>query len=154
MIVRRRGNAGFGFEFLHIVVGGVRRTIGLRRRAAQAFGFGHRVAETAQTLVAQRMAVGFRLLSSLPVLIGCRLGAHALGGFRFQPADRVFQRQTLAGDIGFVERRFDTAQLVDQRRTRALIKRATVLARILVEACDGAGDQGIIVSHYRTFSCA
>ena len=126
----------------HRVVARMRRTIGLRRRAAEILGFRHRVAEVAQTLVAQiwlAPRIGFvRLAAFRP---------RPLGGVVLDPADRFLQRQPLARDVGFVERGLDAAQLGDQRAARALVQRTAVLAGVLVEAGDGAGDQGVIVSH-------
>ena len=45
------------------------------------------------------------------------------------------------------ERRRHPAQLRDQRRARALIERAAVLAGVLFETGDGAGDERIVVGH-------
>jgi hypothetical protein len=109
--------------------------------AAELLGPGDGVAEIAQAMVAQRRLFGLR-----------RRFRAALGCFRFEAADRFFQRQTLARDVAFLKRRIDAAQLIDQSRARTLIQRAAVLARVLVEACYGAGDQGIIVSHPQLFA--
>ena len=127
----------------HRVVGGVCRTIGFRRGIAEALGLFHRVAEIAQALVAQRGPLLLRL--------GDRI-ARALGRLGLDLSDRFLQRQPLLGDVGFLERRLGVAQLIDQRAARALVQRAAVLAGVLLEAADGAGNQGIIVSHYLSFS--
>ena len=66
----------------------------------------------------------------------------ALGSIRLHLADSLLQRQPLARDVGFLERGIDAAQLVDQRRTRALIQHAAILARIVFEAGDGTGGIG------------
>ena len=131
----------------HRIIGGARRTIGLRRRIAEALRLGHAIAEVAQamvtkTLVAQRRP---RLLA----IGGIR--PRAFCRFRFHLADRLLQRQPLARDVGFIERGIDAAQLGDQRAARALVQRTAVLAGVLVEAGDGAGDQGKIVSHCASF---
>ena len=113
----------------------MRSAVGLVRGVTETLGLGHHGAEAAQTLVGQR---GARLLLRLRL---------ALRGFRLDLADRLFQRQPLAGDVGFVERRIDAAQLADQRGARALIQRTADFAGVLVETGDGARDQGVIVSH-------
>lgn len=51
-----------------------------------------------------------------------RFSPHAMGGFRLDLADGFFQRQTLAGDLGFGEGRLHAAQLGDQRGAGALIQ--------------------------------
>src|SRR4029077_17581126 len=75
------------------------------------------------------------------------LVARALGGIGLDLADRLLKCEALARDVGFVERRFDAAPLVDQRGARALVEHAAVLAGVLVEPGDGAGDQRVVVSH-------
>ena len=60
-----------------------------------------------------------------------RLGARAAGRFGFDLADRFLERQALARDFGFLQRRIDTAQLRDQRGARPLIERTPVLAGVL-----------------------
>ena len=73
----------------------------------------------------------------------------ALGGFRFDLAYGLFQRQPLAGDFGFGKRRLNTAQLRDQRGARPLIERTTALAwSIRVQAGNSACDQRVIISHF------
>ena len=75
--------------------------------------------------------------------------AGALSGFRFDLAHGFFQRQPLAGDFGFGKRRLNAAQLCDQRGARPLIERTAALAwSIGVQACDGARDQRVIISHF------
>src|SRR5207253_2484745 len=70
-----------------------------------------------------------------------RLHAQPARGFRFDLADRFLQSETLAGDLRFGERRVHVAQLADQRRARALVKQASSLAGILLEAGDGLADE-------------
>ena len=53
-------------------------------------------------------------------------------------ADRLLKREPLAGNVGFVERGFDAAELRDQRRARTLIKRTAAVAGVLVETGNGA----------------
>src|SRR5450759_3342322 len=120
----------------HRLVELVRRTIGLGRGVTQAFGIGHRVTEAAQALVRD----GWRRLG--------RFRARALDRLRLDLADRLLQRQPLARDVGFLERRLDAAQLVDQRAARALVQRTADFARVLVEAVNGACDQRMIISHW------
>src|SRR5207244_141813 len=75
--------------------------------------------------------------------------AGALGGFRFDLAYGLFQRQPLAGDFGFGKRRLNTAQLRDQRGARPLIERTAALAwSIRVQAGNSACDQRVIISHF------
>src|SRR5262249_13112856 len=62
-------------------------------------------------------------------------------------ADRLLQRQPLAGDLGLVERRLHAAQLRHQRSPRALVERTAVLAGVLVETGDSARDERLIVGH-------
>ena len=83
---------------------------------------------------------------------GCcgRVGARsaiAARGLRLDLADRLFEREPLAGDFGFLQRRIDAAQLRDQRRARPLIERTAGLAGVLFETGDGAGNQRVIVGH-------
>jgi len=66
-------------------------------------------------------------------------------------ADRLLERETLAGDVGLLECRRHAAQLREQRLARAFVNRAAVLAIVFFERGDGAGDQRIIVGH-RTYS--
>ena len=66
-------------------------------------------------------------------------------------ADRLLERETLAGNVGLLERRRHAAQLREQRLACAFVNRAAVLAIVFFERGDGAGDQRIIVGH-RTYS--
>jgi hypothetical protein len=91
----------------------VRSASGLRRRTAEALGLGNGLAEIAQATVAQRRLFGL-----------WSVGAHALRRFGFNLADRFFKRQPLAGDVGFLKRRLNAAQLVDERHARAVIQGA------------------------------
>src|SRR5207253_9179224 len=68
-----------------------------------------------------------------------RLGLHL--------ADRFLEREPLARDVRLVERRRHPAQLRQQGRARALVERTAVLAAVLFETGDGAGDERIIVGH-------
>ena len=82
---------------------------------------------------------------------GARGLAGALGGFRFDLADGLFQRQPFAGDLGFGERRLHAAQLRDQGRARPLIERATAFAgSVGVQGGNSAGDQRIVISHFNS----
>ena len=104
---------------------------GFRGRLAKALDFGHRLAEIAQATIAQRGLGRLGILNFCP---------RPLGGFRLDLADRFLKSQSLARDIGLVERGLDTAQLADQRGARTVIQRATVFARVLVESADGSRD--------------
>ena len=69
-------------------------------------------------------------------------------GFGFDLAHGLFERQPLAGDFGFGQRRLHAAQLRDQRRARPLVQRTAALAgRIGVQPGNGAGYQRVIISH-------
>src|SRR5205814_6228119 len=58
----------------------------------------------------------------------------------------LFERQPLPGDLGLAKRRFDTAQLRDQRGARPFIERAATLAGSTgVQSGDGAGNQRVVV---------
>ncbi len=113
----------------HRLICCVRRTFGLRRRTAKALGLGNGLAEIAQTTIAQRRLFGL-----------WSFGAHTFRRFGFDLADRFFKRQPLAGDVGFLKCRLDTAQLGDECRARAVIQGAPILACIFVQAADGPGD--------------
>jgi hypothetical protein len=71
------------------------------------------------------------------------------GGLGLDLADRFLERQPLAGDVRLVQRRRDAAQLRQQRRPGALIERAPILAAVLFETSDGAGDERVVVGHRR-----
>ena len=75
----------------HRLIDVVRGAIGLGRGVTETLGLGHRSAKATQALVRQR---GTRLLRTSPPL--------AFDGFGLDLADRLFQRQPLAGDVGFV----------------------------------------------------
>ncbi len=73
----------------------------------------------------------------------------ALGGLGLDLAHGFFQRQPLAGDLGFAERRLDAAQLRDQCGARPLIKRAAALAGSTgIQSGDGTGNQRVVISHF------
>ncbi len=128
----------------HRLIGRARRTVGFGRRIAETFGRGHVVAEAAQALVAQG---GPRLLARRRLVSATIVRPHAPGRLRLDLADRFLQRQALVRDLGFLERGLDAAQLADQRAARALVQRTAILAGVLLEPGDSAGDQGVIVSH-------
>ena len=78
-------------------------------------------------------------------------GLHELPGrFRLHLADRFLEREALARNVGFIERRRDAAQLREQGRARAVVDDAAVLAGVLFKRADRAGDEGIIVGHGST----
>jgi hypothetical protein len=68
-------------------------------------------------------------------------------GFRLDLAHRFLERQPLPGDLGFLQRRLDPAQLRDQGRPRPFVQGTTGLAGILVETGYGTGNERVIVSH-------
>ena len=104
---------------------------GFGGRLTKALDFGHRLAEIAQAPIAQRGLGRLGLLNVRP---------RPLGSFRLDLADGFLERQSLARDVGLVERGLHAAQLADQRGARPIIERAAVLARVLVEPADGAGN--------------
>src|SRR3954454_23490298 len=69
------------------------------------------------------------------------------GSFRLDLADRFFEREAFTGDVGFVKRRRDAAQLRNQGSARALVERTAVLAAVLLQAGDGAGNERVIIGH-------
>ena len=75
------------------------------------------------------------------------VGARAARRFGFHLADRLLERQPLAGDVGFAQRRRHPAQLRDQGRARAVIQRPARLPRALLEPGHGFGDERVIVGH-------
>src|SRR5262249_13793201 len=98
---------------------------------------------------------GFGGVLPLPRLAQCR--RHLARSFyeltrRFSLhlADRLLEREALAGDVGLLERGRHPAQLREQRRARAIVDRAAVIAGVLFERADRAGDEGIIVGHRST----
>ena len=121
--------------------GGLRRrtwALCAGRRARRACGFRRPGIGAAESVAAARSAAA-----------GPACLAGALGGFRFDLAYGLFQRQPLAGDFGFGKRRLNAAQLRDQRGASPLIERTAALAwSIGVQAGDGARDQRVIISHF------
>jgi hypothetical protein len=107
----------------------VRGPFGLRRCTTEALRLGDSLAEITQAAVAQRRLFRLRGVS-----------AHALRRFGFNLADRFFKRQPLAGDVRFLKRRLNAAQLADERHARAIVQGAPVLACILIQAADGPGN--------------
>ena len=90
----------------HLLVGAARGAIGLGGGIAQAFDLGHDAAEITQSLVAHR---GRRILRRILLRRRRRLRMLALDRVRLDLADRLFERQALAGNLGFVKRRIDGA---------------------------------------------
>ncbi len=76
-----------------------------------------------------------------------RVGARAARRFRLHLADRLLERQPLAGNVGFAERRRHPAQLRDQCRARPVVQGPTRLAGALVEPGHGLGDERVIIGH-------
>ena len=110
------------------------------RRARRASGFRRPGIGAAESVAAAR---GTAAAGRPDCLAG------ALGGFRFDLAHGLFQRQPLAGDFGFGKRRLNAAQLRDQRGAGPLIERTAALAwSIGVQAGDSACDQRVIISHF------
>ncbi len=133
----------------------MRRSVGFGRGTAQVLGFRRHHAELAQGFVGDR----YRMVGRRRTRRGRRRGLggrraflialalRELVGLVLDPPDCVFQRQTLARDLGFVERRVGAAQLIDQRSARALVQRTADFAGAVVEARNGARDQRIVFSH-------
>ncbi len=84
----------------------------LSRGTTQTLGLGDSFPEVSQATVAQRR------LAKIIVLI---VAAGALGRFRLHLADCFLKRQPLSRNVGFVQCRMDTAQLRNQRGTRAIV---------------------------------
>ena len=64
-------------------------------------------------------------------------------------SDGGFEREALAGNIGFAERWRDASQLRDQCGARTLIERTPLFAGcIAVQPGNGARDERIIICHY------
>src|SRR6185295_7465094 len=80
--------------------------------------------------------------------------APAPRGLRLDLADRLFEGEPLARDLGLGQRRIvHPAQLRDQSRARALIEQATSFAGILFKTGDSLGNERIIIGHsLATFS--
>src|SRR5581483_6801618 len=106
----------------HRVIDLARTAARLGGGAAQALGLGDGLAEAAQALIGQRRRALLRRRCARLIV------ARALGRLGLDLADRLLERKALAGDVGFVERRLDAAQLIDQRRAGALVEHAAVLA--------------------------
>jgi hypothetical protein len=81
----------------------------------------------------------------------CARLAHRLG---FDLADGIFQRQAFPGDLGFRERRIDTAQLRHQGRAGALVQRASGFGSIVAEAFYGTGNERVIICHSESLRLA
>ena len=69
------------------------------------------------------------------------------GRFSLYLANRFFEREALAGDVGFIKRGGEPTQLSKQGRARAFVKRSAVLAAVLIENGDGACNEGVIIGH-------
>src|SRR6266516_1291672 len=79
---------------------------------------------------------------------GC--GLRPVRHLGFDLADRFVERQTLAHDLRFRERRCKTAELNHQGPPRVLVNRSTPgLVGVPVKAGDGAGDELIVIDHGR-----
>ena len=152
----------------------------LRGRIAERLGLGDHIAEALQALVGHRAAspcadaagrgaarrgrarrdrrargIGSAAVIRLRAGSGARHFAPAPRGFGLDLADRFFEREALARDLGFGQRRIvHPAQLRDQSRARALIERATAFAGVLFETGDGLGDERIIIGHSLATSLA
>ena len=94
----------------HCLVGGMGCSLGLRRGTPEALGLSDGFSEIAKTAVAERRLAGFGRIRPRP-----------LGCFRLHLADRLLQRQSLARDIGLVQRGDDATQLANERGTRAVV---------------------------------
>ena len=82
-------------------------------------------------------------------------GRTQIGEFRygrgeicFHAADRIVERSALDLDVTVGKRRIESAQLSNQRRSRALVNCAPRFRRRIGQAFDGSGDQGIVISHW------
>lgn len=71
----------------------------------------------------------------------------SLHGFRFGLADRIFERQPLAGNIAVGKRRIGASKLVQQGLARAVINPPSGLAGIAAEAFEGTRQKRLIVCH-------
>src|SRR5438034_3449046 len=78
---------------------------------------------------------------------GC--GLRPVRHLGFDLADRFVERQTLAHDLRFRERRPKTAELNHQGPPRVLVKRTSGLVGVLVKAGNGSGDELIVIGHGR-----
>src|SRR5271165_1854592 len=68
-------------------------------------------------------------------------------GFSLHLANRFFEREALAGDVGFIERGGEPAQLRKQSRARTFVERTAILAVVLFETGDGACNERVIIGH-------
>src|SRR5712671_5254539 len=107
------------------------------------------IAASARGVAGTRGIVGARgVTARAPSVPGARSVPGALGGLGLDLAHGLFQRQPLAGDFGFAQRRLHAAQLRDQRGARPLIERAAAFSGGTgVQSGDGAGDQRVVISH-------
>jgi len=80
---------------------------------------------------------------------GCRLPRldEFARGLRLYLADGFLKRESFAGNVGLVERRFHAAQLRQQCRACTLIERTAILAVVLLEASDSAGNERVVIGH-------
>src|SRR6266851_7506582 len=68
----------------------------------------------------------------------------------FDLADRFLEQQALVGDLWFAQRRCNTTELNHQSPSRTRVKRgAPGLVSVLAEACDGSGDELVVIGHRR-----
>ena len=68
----------------------------------------------------------------------------------FDLADRFVERETLAHELRFRQRRRKTAELDHQGPPRAFVKRSTPgLVGVLVKAGGGSSDELIVIGHGR-----
>jgi hypothetical protein len=78
------------------------------------------------------------------------MGGGAADRIGLDPAHRILERQTLAGDLGFTQCGLHAAQLGNQRRPRAFIERTALLAGSTgIQSGDGAGYERVVISHPR-----
>src|SRR5712671_3140389 len=107
------------------------------------------IAASARGVAGTRGIVGARgVTARAPSVPGARSVPGALGGLGLDLAHGLFQRQPLAGDFGFAQRRLHAAQLRDQRGARPLIERAAAFSGGTgVQSGNGAGDQRVVISH-------
>src|SRR5262249_51884013 len=82
-----------------------------------------------------------------PPALGRRVEARLARRLGLDLADRLLEREPLARDVRFRERRLHAAQLRHQGGARALVQGATRLAGALVETGDRLVDEGIVVGH-------
>jgi hypothetical protein len=126
------------------------RLVGARAGFTKSFGFGHRFAEPFQSLIGERRPRrrDWRLIFRRLLRVA------RLGLIRFNPPDRIFESEPLAGDLRLVERRLNAAQLRNQGAAGALVKQPAILAGIALKTANGAIDQRIIVSQFMSRVCS